>query len=141
MRTVKVLEVGQLDALPHAEDVGCAAEAVQQHPDVSAVEGRDGATRRGLGAVTRYRVLDVGPCCDDRGEDHQAEGEERHAGHAAAEPKHLAVGDQDDGQVLEDGVDRDGEKLDGFAAGVDHSDQQERDGEPWMFLSVYGPGS
>ena len=81
-------------------------------------------------------MLDVGPCCDDRGEDHQAEGEERHAGHAAAEPKHLAVGDQDDGQVLEDGVDWDGKELNGFAAGVDHSDQKERDGEPWYIVSL-----
>jgi hypothetical protein len=41
---------------------------------------------------------------------------------------------EDDGQVLEDGVDGDAEELQGLAAGVDHADQQEGDGEPFSRL-------
>lgn len=36
--TVKVLEVGQLDALPHAQDVGSSAEAVEHHPEIASVQ-------------------------------------------------------------------------------------------------------
>jgi len=39
--TIKVLEVGQLDALAHAKHIGRGTEAVNQHPDVSGVESRD----------------------------------------------------------------------------------------------------
>lgn len=37
IRTVKVLEVGQLDALAHAEHVGRGAQAVDHHPDVTSI--------------------------------------------------------------------------------------------------------
>jgi hypothetical protein len=39
--TVKVLEVCELDALAHSEDIGCRAEAVDQHPDIARVERCD----------------------------------------------------------------------------------------------------
>ena len=39
--TVKVLEVGELDALAHAEHVGSGAEAVDHHPEIARVQGCD----------------------------------------------------------------------------------------------------
>ena len=52
------------------------------------------------------RVLNVCPSCNDRAENHQSEGEESHAGHRAAKPKNLAIGNQDDGQIFEYGINR-----------------------------------
>ena len=129
-RTVKVLEVGQLDALAHAEDIGGAAEAVEHHPDVAGVESGDLVVGDAAG-VGGQSVLDIGPGSNDGGENHETEGEKSHAGDAAAEPQNLAVGNQDDGQVLEDGVDGDGEVLQSLGRGVDHADKEDRDGEPW----------
>jgi hypothetical protein len=129
IRTVKVLEVCQLDALAHAEDVTGAAEAVQSHPDVTRVQGRN-LVVGGRARVAGKSVLDVCPCSDQRRENHEAKGEESGSGDAAAEPQNLTVGDEDDGQVLEDGVDGDGEVLQGLGRGVDHADEKEGDGEP-----------
>lgn len=42
---------------------------------------------------------------------HECEGHEGEGRHGASEPEDLAVGDQDDGQVLEDGVDGNREVL------------------------------
>jgi len=81
--------------------------------------------------VAGERGLDIGPGGDDGGEDHEAEGDKGHGGDGPAEPEDFAVGDQDNGEVLEDGVDGDGEELQGFGAGVDHADEEEGDGEPW----------
>lgn len=131
--TVKVFEVGELDALAHAEHVGGGAEAVDQHPDIARVQGCDligclaGESVAGVG---RQGVGDVGPCGDDRADDHEAEAREGHAGDGSAEPQHLAVRDEDDSQVLENGVDGDAEELERLAAGVDHANEQEGDGEP-----------
>lgn len=47
-----------------------------------------------------------------------------------SEPDDLSVGDQDDGQVLEDRVNRDRQVLKRFRTGVDDRDQQGRDREP-----------
>jgi len=69
-------------------------------------------------------VLYVSPCRDHRAQNHQTEAEKLHRGHAAAEPEDFAVGDEDDGQIFEDGVHGDGEKLKGFGRGVDHADEQ-----------------
>jgi hypothetical protein len=136
--TVKVLEVGELDALAHAQHVRGGAEAVDQHPHVARVESRDLvgclAGQSSISGVGREGVGDVRPGCDDGAEDHEAEAQQGHARDGSAEPQHLAVCDQDDGQVLEDGVDGDAEELQGLAAGVDHADQQEGDGEPFSRL-------
>ena len=136
--TVKVLEVGELDALAHAQHVRGGAEAVDQHPDVARVESRDLvgclAGQSSISGVGREGVGDVRPGCDDGAEDHEAEAQQGHARDGSAEPQHLAVCDQDDGQVLEDGVDGDAEELQGLAAGVDHADQQQGDGEPFPRL-------
>ena len=89
--------------------------------------------------MCRQRVLDIAPRRDDGGEHDESEGEERHGRDAAAEPEDLAVGDQDDGQVLEDGVDGDGEVFDCPGCCVDHGDEEEGDGEPCTFKSVCLP--
>lgn len=130
--TVKILEVGQLNALLHAQNVGGSAEAVEHHPQVSGVQGRHGIDS-GLSGLAHagQSVLDIGPGGNDGAEDHQAEGEESHWCDSAAEPEHLAICDQNDCQVLEDGVDGDREELEGPRAGVDHADEEEGDGEPW----------
>lgn len=127
VRTIKVLEVGQLDALAHAEHVGRCAQAVDHHPDVASVES--GNLAAGITAALNG-MLDVGPGGDDGAENHQAEGEKGHVGDRATEPEDLTIGDQNDGQILEDSVDGDGEELEGLGAGVDHADQQKGNGEP-----------
>jgi hypothetical protein len=129
LRTVKVLEVCQLDALAHAEDVAGAAEAVQGHPDVTRVQGGD-LVAGGRAGVAGESVLDICPCSDEGREDHETEGEEGGSGDAAAEPQNLTVGDQDDGQVLENGVDGNGEVLQRLGRRVDHADEEKGDGEP-----------
>jgi hypothetical protein len=120
IRTVKILEVGQLDTLAHGEHVCSCAQAIRAHPQVSSVQGRDGLGAFG-GRV--QSMLDISPGSNDGTQHHEAEGEERHAGDGAAEPEDLAIGDQDDGQVLEDGVDGDGEEAEGPGGGVDHADE------------------
>jgi hypothetical protein len=129
IRTVKVLEVCQLDALAHAEDVAGTAEAVQGHPDVTGVQGGN-LVVGGRARVAGKSVLNVCPCSNERRENHETKGKECSSGDAAAEPQYLTVGDQDDGQVLENGVDGDGEVLQGLGRGVDHADEEKRDGEP-----------
>ena len=80
--------------------------------------------------ITLQRMLDVGPGSDDRAQHDQTKREKCQTRHGAAKPKHLAVCGDDDGQVLEDGIHGNGEKLYGLAAGVDHSNKKERDGKP-----------
>jgi hypothetical protein len=79
-------------------------------------------------------VGNVRPRSNDGAKDHEAEAQQGHACDGSAEPQHLAVCDQDDGQVLEDGVDGNAEELQGLAAGVNHADQQKGDGEPFSRL-------
>lgn len=74
----------------------------------------------------------VGPRSHDGAEDHQAEREEDGRQHAAPSgQQHLAVGDGDDGQVLEDGEDGHRQELQGLAARVDLGHEEDGDGEPW----------
>ena len=132
--TVKVLEVGKLDALAHAQNISCRAKAVEHHPEVSGVQSRHGLSGL-LCSVTHARqsVLDVCPGRNDGTEDHQSEREERHWCDCTAKPEHLSVCDQDDGQVLEDGVDGNRKVLERPGTGVDHADEKDGDGEPWRF--------
>ena len=121
--TVKVFKVCQLDALPHAEQVCAGAEAIDQHPHVACVQNAD--LDGGFGAsvaITLQRVLNIGPGSNDGTQEDEAEGKECKTGHRATEPEHLAIGRDDNGQVLEDGVNGNGEKLDCFAACIDHTD-------------------
>ena len=79
----------------------------------------------------------VRPRSNDGAKDHEAEAQQGHACDGSAEPQHLAVCDQDDGQVLENGVDGNGQVLQGLGRGVDHADEEERDGEPLLrFVAV-----
>jgi len=71
--TVEILEVGQLDALAHAQEVGGAADAVEEHPHITLVE-----YRHGIGSSLRLlskgkSVLDVSPRSHDGAEHHQSE--------------------------------------------------------------------
>jgi hypothetical protein len=129
VRTVKVLEVGQLDALAHAEHIGRGAQAVNHHPDIASIQS--GNLAGGVAAALNG-MLNVGPGGDNGAENHQAEGKESHVGDGATEPEDLTIGDEDDGQVLEDGVDGDGEELESLGAGVDHADQQKGNREPYQ---------
>jgi hypothetical protein len=76
-------------------------------------------------------MLDVRPSRDDGTQDHESEGEKSHGCDRAAEPKNLAVGDQDDRQILEDGVDGNGQISERFGTGIDHSDEEDGYREPW----------
>ena len=72
--TIKVFEVGQLDAFAHAEDVGGRAQTVYQHPHVPCIESGD----FGGGFSTRMpvvvqRMLYVCPCGNDAGQDDESE--------------------------------------------------------------------
>lgn len=76
--TVKVLEVGELYALPHAENVGSRGKAVEGHPEVSSVEGRDSVLGSIGDVVAGQGVLDISPRGHDGAEHHQAEGAQSH---------------------------------------------------------------
>lgn len=119
--TVKVLEVGQLDPLAHAKDVGRRAETVDQHPNVSGIERGD---LGGSISAALHGMLDIGPRGDERTEDHETEREKGESRDGATEPQDFSIGNQDDGQVLEDGVHRNGEILKRLGAGVDHANQE-----------------
>nr|POE56643.1 hypothetical protein CFP56_33615 [Quercus suber] len=79
-------------------------------------------------------MLNVTPRSDHAADDHQTEGQKSHWRDTAAEPQHLAVGDQDDGQILEDGVDGDAEVLQSLGGCVDHADEEKCDGSPFPGL-------
>lgn len=67
-------------------------------------------------------MLDVGPCGDDGAQNHESKREQGEAGDRTPEPQYLAVSNEDNGQVLEDSVHRDGEVLKRLGAGIDHAD-------------------
>lgn len=81
-------------------------------------------------------MLDIGPRRNNGAEDHQTKREEYHGRNRSAKPEDLSVGDEDDCQVLEDCVYRDGEKLQRLCARVDHTDEEERDWEPYPRIST-----
>lgn len=127
-RTVKVLEIRKLDTLAHAKSVRGSAKAVAHHPNIAGVQGRDLIS----GSIAALKsVCDIGPRSNDRAENHQAEGEKSHGRDGTAEPEDLTVGNEDDSQVLEDGIDGNREELKSLCAGVDHANKEERDGEPY----------
>lgn len=136
--TVEILEVGQLDSLPHAQHVRGRAKAIEQHPQIASIQSRYGVGgfRADLPNATQS-VLDICPSGDDGADYHQSEGEESHGRDGAAKPEDLAICNQNDGQVLEDGVYWNGEELEGFGAGVDHANEEERDGEPYCQVSTH----
>jgi hypothetical protein len=134
-RTVKILEVGQLDSLAHAKNVGRRRQAVDHHPDVTGVEGAQRGSSLGrIMTVGTDGGIDIGPGGDNRRQNHQSEGEQRQASDRAAEPENLTVGNQDDGQVLKDCVHGDREVLYRLGAGIDHRNQEKGDREPFPRL-------
>ena len=67
-------------------------------------------------------VCDISPCGNDAAEYHEAKREERHASDLTPKPEDFTVGNENNGQVLEDGVNGNGQKLDGPCTSVDHAD-------------------
>lgn len=128
---VKVAKVGQLDSLSHVQHKRRTGKAVGQHPEVANVE-----SGHGVGSVSRHGngSRDITPSSNDGGHDHEHEGAECHAGDASAKPQNLTVGDQDNRQVLENGVDGDRQKLQSLGRGVDHDHKQQSNGEPLLGL-------
>jgi hypothetical protein len=88
MLTVEVLEIRQLNPLPHPQYVSRTANTVEQHPHVARVERRDSLCCLTALVTTEILqcVLNICPSRNDRAEYHQAEGEEGHARDGAAEP-------------------------------------------------------
>lgn len=127
--TVEILEVGQLDSLAHPQNIGGSAETIDHHPNISGVQCRDPG---GCITGTLNGMLNVGPCGDDGAHNHESKGEQGKTGDGATEPEHLTVGNEDNRQVLENGVYRNRKKLEGLGASVDHADQKQGDGKPYI---------
>lgn len=70
-------------------------------------------------------MLNVCPGSNHGAEHHEAKREKGNPRDGATEPDDFAIGDQNNGQVLEDGVDGDRKVLQGLGTGVDHDDQKE----------------
>lgn len=131
--TVKVLEVGQLDPFPHAEHESSRAKAVQGHPDVPCVQSSNLLGRlagNGIPSVCSQCMRNISPGSDDTTGNHESKGEESHSTNRSSKPQHLAVCDEDNGQVLEDGVYGNAEELQRFDRSVDHANEEKRDGKP-----------
>jgi hypothetical protein len=104
--TIKVFEVGELDSLAHSQNIGGTAETVHQHPDVTGVQGgKSNCSLGGVMAVVSNGSGDISPGGNDGGKNHQSEREEGHPTDGSSEPQDFTISNQDDGQVLEDGVD------------------------------------
>lgn len=122
--------------------IGGRSNAVDSHPCVTEVETTDKAGgQRNFGSRGRVNDGDtsgqsaqcarnVRPGSNDRRSDHEEEGDEGKASDVTAKPENLSVGDKNDGEVLENGVDGDGEELEGLGSRVDDSDEEEGDWEP-----------
>lgn len=52
-------------------------------------------------------MLDISPGSNERAENHETEREQGEVSDGATEPENLSIGDQDNGQVLEDSIDGD----------------------------------
>lgn len=135
--SIPILKVHLLDDLAHAQEVRSSEEDVQAHPGVTSVQRGHLVSSIGVGTaegaattVASKCVLDISPGSNDRAENHESEGEEGRWSDAAAKPENLSICDNDDGQVLEDGVNWDRQELKSLGAGVDHSDKKKGDWEP-----------
>lgn len=124
--TVPVLEVHALDDLAHAQNIRGSAENVQAHPSISGIQS--GERLDGLGSLAG--VVCISPGSHDRTQDHKPEGKEGEGSNAASKPQNFAIGNDNDGQILENGVHGNREILEGLGACVDHADEEEGDGEP-----------
>ena len=61
-----------------------------------------------------------------------SKGEECHVRHGTTKPEDFAVRDENNGQVLEYGVNGDGKVFERPGRGIDHADEEEGDGEPYF---------
>jgi hypothetical protein len=133
--TVEILEIRELDSLPHAEHISGGAQAIHQHPNVTGIQRRHfGVCDGGIVVIVGNGIGDISPRGNNRAHNHEAKGEKSHASDLAAKPKNLAVCNEDNGQVLEDGVDGNAQELDGPGTRVDHANEQQRYGEPFPCL-------
>lgn len=123
---VEVLEVGQLDTDSHEQNKSSGCETVAEHPEVSQVQRVQVISTLGGSRVT------VGG--KDRGEDHQKEGTQGHGSDGATKPQDLTVSNQNDSQVLENGVNWNRQKFQSLGRGVDHGDKQESNRHPLLSL-------
>lgn len=76
-------------------------------------------------------MFDVGPGCNDGAQNHQSKGEQGKTSDRATKPQHLSVRDENDCQILEDGVHRDRQELESLGTRVDHANQQQRNRKPY----------
>lgn len=76
-------------------------------------------------------MCNVRPCCNDGAEDHQSEGKQGHGRNGASKPQNLTIGNQDNGQVFEDRINRDRKVSESLCAGIDHANQEKGNGKPW----------
>jgi hypothetical protein len=65
----------------------------------------------------------IGPRRDDRAQDHEAEGKQSHGCDLATKLQHSATRNNNNSQILEDGVDWNRQKLESFVAGVNYADE------------------
>lgn len=131
-RTVPILEVHLVDNLAHAQNVRSRAENVHGHPEVTGIQSRKSISIASSSAVvTRDSALDISPGSNHRAQNHETERREGDGCDGTTKPENLAIGNGDDGQVLEDGVDRHGEVLQSLGACVDHTNEDERNWVPW----------
>ena len=79
---------------------------------------------------------DVRPGSNDGRQDHQGKGEESEHGHASSEPNDLAICNEDNGKILEDGVDGNVEVLECLGSSPDRENKQGRDGSPCSCVAI-----
>ena len=102
--TVVSLESSLGNTLPHEKHKHRVTDAVSDHPSISDIESGD------MCCCIRLCVqgmLDISPSCKHRTQDHETERGERHARDLVSEDEFFTICDEDDGQVLGNGVDGD----------------------------------
>ncbi|KAI6768093.1 hypothetical protein HG530_006102 [Fusarium avenaceum] len=126
-----------VDDLAHAQNIRGRTEDVHGHPEVTGVQGskRIGIASGGT-VVTRNSALDISPSSNHGAQDHKTERSESGRGDGTAEPENLAVCNGNNGQVLEDGVDRHRKELQSLGACVDHTNEDERNGGVVLLLAI-----
>lgn len=132
---VEIAELGLLNTLAHAEDETGIGKTVSSHPEVADVEA---SISSGLTKLSGSRLgnRDIGPSSDDRRKNNKEERKEGHGADRTAKPDNLTVGNENDGNILEDGEDRNRKELHGLGSGVNHQDQKNRNWQPSLGLSI-----
>lgn len=126
VHSVKVLKVGQLDSNSHVQDERSRGKTVGKHPKIAKVQR--------IHVVLSLDTCGVTVCGKNRGEDHQQKGAQGHCGDLTAKPQNFTVGNQNDGQVLEDGVNWNRQVHQSLRGGVDHSNEKKSNRKPLLGL-------